>query len=101
MSNAKPIVVIYFPDAYMGGSMDRHWIYDYMNALNGETDNQSKWSLKKDYTDYHWFCFYKDDIREPEFRVFYEKDFTKIQYEELKKMVHDALQQSQNQSIQP
>lgn len=90
----KPIVVIYFPDKFVAGGSNRNWIYEYMAALNGETDN-SKWKLSHDYTDYHWFCFYKYGIEEPEFKVFYEKDFDQVKYEELKKIV---LQSIENQT---
>lgn len=88
----KPIVVIYFPDMFVAGGSDRNWIYEYMAALNGETDGMSKWKFSSDYTDYHWFCFYKYDISEPELKVFYEKYFTPIQYEELKQMVLDSIE---------
>jgi len=88
----KPIVVIYFPDRFVSASHDRNWIYEYMRALNGESDTEAKWSLKKEYCEnYFWFCFYKDDINEPEFKVFYEKDFTEIKYQELKQLVLDSI----------
>ena len=88
---SKPIAVIYFPDNFVAGGMDRSWVYEYMRALNGESPTNNKWDLSHDYSDYHWFCFYKDEITEPEFHIFFEKDFTPIQYEELRKIVYDSL----------
>ena len=37
--------------------------------------------------DYLWFCFFKEGITEPEFKTFYDKDFTPLQYNELKELV--------------
>lgn len=82
---AKPICVIYFPETMQTTLGDRGWIYNYMRFLNGEKDLPMKSS---DYfTEYYWFCFYKYEIDAPEFEVFHEKDFTDIQYNELKELV--------------
>jgi hypothetical protein len=88
---AKPICVIYFPDLFVNGSGDRNWIYQYMRFLNGEQDDGSNWKHSDHFTEYYWFCFYKQGIEEPEFKVFHEKDFTEIQFEELKKLVTESL----------
>ena len=92
---AKPIVVIYFPDNFLAVGGERSWIYQYMRYLNGEhSDGAPTWGERKDYWDeYYWFCFYKYDIDEPQLQVFYEKDFTEIQYEELKQLITDAIEQ--------
>lgn len=91
---AKPICVIYFPDAFNpAGSRD--WIYDYMRFLNGGTDGNDKFRYhKRDdyYKDYYWFCFYGDDIREPRFEVFNTKDFTPAQFDEIKSMINEVIQ---------
>lgn len=84
----KPIVVIYFPDTYDIGNT-RNWIYEYARAMNGEPNN--KFETDDRFLDYHWFCFYKNDIQEPEFKVFYDKDFDEIKFGELKKLVQDAV----------
>lgn len=86
---AKPICVIYFPDNFYD-ERDRSWIYDYMWFLNGEKSKGRK-TPSQYFTQYYWFCFHKEGITEPEFKVFHEKDFTEIQFEELKKMVLDAI----------
>lgn len=45
--------------------------------------------------DYHVFCIPKIDFEENvdqmEFSVFYEKDFTEIQYVELRKLIEDSI----------
>lgn len=88
---AKPIAIIYFPDNM--GSPEKNWIYQYMAFLNGEkTEHGISFGEKKDYwKDYYWFCFYDYDIDKPEIKVFYEKDFTDIQYNELKKLITQSL----------
>ena len=91
---SKPIVVIYWPENFRVGNSDPSWIYEYMSVLNGEAPANNKWSLSHDYSDYHWFCFYKCDIQEPEIKVFYEKDFTEIKYQELKKMVMKSIKKA-------
>lgn len=87
---SKPIAIIYFPDIF-DPVLKSGWIYEYMAALNGESVDPGKWNFKHDYSDYHWFCFYKYDIQEPQIQVFHEKDFTEIQYQELKKIIQDSL----------
>lgn len=90
---AKPIAVIYFPENFQSAG-NSNWIYEYMRYLNGELpidgeinfgDNGKYW------TDYYWFCFPKRDILEPQLEVFHEKDFTEIQYEELKALIADSI----------
>jgi hypothetical protein len=90
----KPICVIYFPTEYSSmGGMISNWIYEYMAFLNGEPMEQYEFGAAERFKDYCWFCFYKDSINEPEFKVFHEKDFTEIQYQELKQLVEDSLKQ--------
>ena len=90
----KPICVIYFPTEYSSmGGMISNWIYEYMAFLNGEPMEQYEFGAAERFKDYCWFCFYKDGITEPEFKVFYSKDFTEIQYAELKQLVEDSLKQ--------
>jgi len=87
MTEVKPIAIIYFPDQYYEiENGNRNWIYQYAGALNGEK-LENKWKLSTDYTQYYWFCFYKPDIDTVEMQVFHPKDFTEIQFQELKDMV--------------
>jgi len=88
-SAPKPIVVIYLPEGWSFGNMDRDGATEMMKALNGgfgnTEDNRMHYS---DYwKDYYWFCFTKYDIDAPEFKVFHPKDFTEIQFNELKDMI--------------
>lgn len=95
---AKPICVIYFPYTFVGGGTKTEWIYEYMRFLNGDVDKNDRYVNSDQFKDYHWFCFYKSDIDEPEFKVFHEKDFTEIQFEELKKLVIESLDKSNKQN---
>lgn len=92
MGELKPICVIYFPYLFYPESGARNWIYEYARFLNGD-DHEKKWDSKCDYSQYYWFCFYKSNITEPEFKVFYEKEFNQVKFEELKQMVNDAIGQ--------
>ncbi len=87
---AKPICIIYFPDQFYP-NRTRRWIYDYMRFLNGDVDNDEALKESEYYKDYYWFCFYKIGINEPEFKVFYEKDFSEIKFEELKQLVLESV----------
>jgi len=91
---AKPICVIYFPDQFYEGN-NRNWIYKFMRHLNGDDigDTNIKWESKKDYwTQYYWFCFYKEDILSPEIVVHNVKDIAPTLIEELKAMVNEAIE---------
>lgn len=89
---AKPICVIYFPEN-LAKSDSNEWIFDYMRFLNGEKNinSKNKFEYSDYFTQYYWFCFHKEGINEPEFKVFYEKDFTEIQYKELKEIIENSL----------
>ena len=85
MEQVQPICVIYLPNDYSNSLPIRP--LELMNELNG-------WKLdspKKPLGGYVWFSFYKDGITAPEFKVFYNKDWDKIEFEELKKSVIDSL----------
>ena len=95
----KPICVIYFPESFIG-DRERSWIFDYMRYLNGEQDGiDGKMRPSNYWSDYYWFCFYKDGISEPELKVFYEKDFTEIQFNELKSLVMESIQKNGKQLL--
>lgn len=88
---SKPICVIYLPENYDLGSGADNAAIAMMEALNGLSDGKHK---ATDYwKEYYWFCFPKAEITEPEFQVFYEKDFTEIQFKELEKLITDSLNQ--------
>jgi hypothetical protein len=91
MNNPKPICVIYWPGNYLFGR-DKNWIYEFACALNG--DNFQGFKLATNFTDYHWFCFYDQDIHTPEFKVFHAKDITEIEFEDLKKLVLESIKQT-------
>ena len=99
----KPIAVIYLPENFhlAGATGVEVSSVELMRILNGNFgDNPEKANVT--YTDYwnqyYWFCFPKRDIDAPEFKVFYEKDFTEIQFSELKQMVEDGIKQISSQN---
>ena len=78
---AKPICVIYInPDSLSG--------------------NKNFWETSRDYTknldetkpDYHWFVFPDYDAQKIEVNVFHQKDFTEVNYEELKSIINNKIQ---------
>jgi hypothetical protein len=87
---------MYFPHEFSWGKSG--FIIDpfeLMSELNGWKDYIVR---SDDVANYFWLCFYKASIKEPEIKVFHEKDFTPIQYEELKKMIQEAID---NQKSKP
>lgn len=79
---AKPICVIYY-NPEMNGSM----------RIN---HNQISESMQQKMPDYYVFCVpsYQSvdgSAEQVEFKVFHEKDFTEIQYEELKKIIVSSI----------
>lgn len=87
----KPIVVIYLPRHYdVFKSIDPGELMAILNGNFGGDDNLVKIKVTKYWMDYYWFCFYKDEIDEPEFQVFYQKDQQPISNDELKKLIQDA-----------
>lgn len=96
MKEVKPICVIYFPDQYYATENgNRNWIYEYAGALNGEKID-GRFKLMTDYTQYYWFCFYKQDIDAPELQVFNANDITPIQFQELKDIVMEEIKNQNN-----
>lgn len=79
MSNPKPIAVVYL---YRG-----HNTNDDLFSLQRALD--ARW------TDYHVFVVPVDDQeRNVELEVFYDKDFTDTNYEDLKKWITDYIKPS-------
>lgn len=90
---AKPICVLYIPNSYtMYNSGRKNDPSELMRILNGVDDNTSKPTLY--WQDYYWFCFHKEGITEPEIQCFYEKDFTAVKFEELKKFIENHLNEN-------
>lgn len=80
---AKPICVIKY-------NADR------LSLGNGEKQNVANVNnvFQDRFTDYQIFA-YPENLDEElfQFQVFHEKDFTEIQYEELKKLITEAIEQ--------
>lgn len=104
---AKPIVVMYIPE---NGYFDTNGVTDMntivhslMSQLNGNygrsiVDGDTKIIAPDYWKDYYWFVYPKRDIDEPQLQVFYEKDFTPIKFEELKKFIEDTLKAEKTQA---
>lgn len=96
----KPIVVIYLPQNFnLNGRANAPM--ELMEALNNGFGykNPSYKIIYTDYwKDYYWFCFYDYSIDIPRFETFYEKDFTEVQFEELKNIINEAIKQQKNQT---
>lgn len=88
MKEVQPICVIYLPKNFpFYGEASEIRTLELMNELNGWKPDHPKEPLGG----YVWFSFYKEGITEPEFKVFYEKDWDEIGFEELKKLVTDSI----------
>jgi hypothetical protein len=79
---AKPICIVYVP-VESGGVGGR--------KITWADCNQMSEHQLKEKPDYHWFFVPAYDIEKLEFKVFYEKDFTEIQYAELKDLINKAI----------
>lgn len=95
-TEVKPIVVINLPANFTLGDGRNNAPMKLMEALNGNF-GQSKPDDKIKYSDYWkdylWFCFYDNnpELTAPIFNVHYPKDFSQTQYEDLKKLITDAI----------
>jgi len=79
----KPICVVYLPENINIGRAERpNW------SVCREL--MDKWSEEK--PDYYWFVLPDLDAQKIEFKVFYEKDFTEIQYEKLKILINNQIE---------
>ncbi len=82
---SKPIAIVYFPENISMGNDD----VNYGEITAG---------LNKTYPDYYWFCVPDNNAEKIYLQVFYEKDFTEIQYQELRKLIEKSLQPTENQT---
>lgn len=98
MEQVKPICVMYFPNNFslMGGRMLDPLAL--MKELNGWRDYDR--DPKDPFGGYVWWCFFKDGITAPELQVFHPKDFTESNYQELKELVLNHIQNIDNQTKQ-
>jgi len=95
MEQVKPICVMYFPTDFSFGGGGRLIDPLYlMKELNGWSSDMPNPRTGMD--DYIWWCFFKQNITEPELQVFHPKDFTPIQFEELKTLVLTELDKLKN-----
>jgi len=78
---AKPIAVVYLPE--------------FLNAGAGKAGWQLARELTEAYElkmpDYYWFVILDFETLRVELKVFHEKDFTDIQYAELKQIIEDSI----------
>ena len=72
--NAKPIFIVKLPS-----EMDGKQVADIWDELHDQIK------------DYHVLVFQTNETKEPEFSVFYEKNFTEVKFDELKDIVKNAI----------
>lgn len=90
---AKPIAVLYLPrNDYYGSNL---MISQLTAAFNGYDD---KLTMPQGFSDYLWFIFVNTELYTPELEVFHEKDYTEIQYAELKAMLEESIISLKNQN---
>lgn len=97
---AKPIAVMYIPTDgafYVRGDDAQAQLMRILNCNYGQPLEDPDLSIPDYWKDYYWFVFTKRGIEEPELQVFYEKDFTPIKFEELKKFIEDSLKAKSKQ----
>jgi len=83
---AKPIVVLYLPCADLfGPSLLPSELMAIFNDSHGEI------KMPPMFYDYLWFVFVNGELIAPELKVFHEKDYTEMQYEELNKILQEGI----------
>jgi len=101
-SGPKPICVIYLPENFpIYGRYNEDAPMELMRALNNNFGDpgDGKRTYPDYWTQYYWFCFTKyGQIEAPEFKVFHPKDFTEIQFNELKDMILADLESMKHDS---
>lgn len=82
----KPIVVLYIPSIdYFGQELTP---VDLMAAFNGHHRNIT---MPDAFNGYLWWVFVDQELRTPNLRVFHEKDYTEMQYDELRSMLEEGM----------
>lgn len=95
---AKPICVMYIPNSFEGSGWEPDVLMRLLNGNFGHPEEQHpKYQITDYWSDYYWFCFYSHEIEVPEFKVFYDKDFTPINFEELKKYIESHFNKQKQQ----
>lgn len=82
----KPIVVLYIPVADFFGS--NLLPSDLMAAFNG---HHASITMPDAFNGYLWFVFVDQELRTPDMKVFHEKDYTEVQYDELKVILQEGI----------
>ena len=85
----KPIAVLYIPNNVSESTGEQLRTWELAASFNGE-DNTRYRVNKELYKDYLWFCFPTDD-NDFTMEVFHPKDFTEIQYNELKQLITNEI----------
>lgn len=80
-TEVKPICVVYVPETISSSRSDA---WESCRVLMNQMD--------KDKPDYHWLVFVDPAAERVELKVFHPKDFTDIQYEELKLIMTDTIE---------
>lgn len=87
----KPIVVLYLPNSeYFGPGISA------MHVMAGFNGHDDRIKMAEGFYDYLWFVFVDNELSAPELKVFHEKDYTKEQYEDLKKMLEEGISSLKN-----
>ena len=81
---AKPICVVYLPEN----------VFPNGKLVTWKDCNEMIKNFDEAKPDYHWFFFPDNSADKIEFKVFYEKDFTEIKYEELKTLITNAIEET-------
>jgi len=94
-TTVKPIVVIYLPENFNIGNNSGSAATELMTILNNNYgwEKESKYAVNNYWKDYLWFVFNDYELSIPRFEVFYPKDFTEIQFNELKDLVENKLKE--------
>ena len=80
----KPIAVLYIPRTLSSNGGQEINPFELALGFNGESYIYKM--TRELYQDYLWFCFPSDD-NDFTMEVFHPKDFTEIQYNELKQLI--------------
>lgn len=87
---AKPIAILYIPETFRvsRGGKEANAAMELMELLNdGYGSPKADRTTRGFWNDYYWFVFSDPQIDAPRLEVFHEKDFTEIQFNELKELV--------------
>lgn len=89
-NKTKPIVVMYLPNHYGDSGWKAETVMTLLNGGYGDLFHPD-YTVTDYWTQYYWLCFYNHEIKVPELKVFYDKDFTPINFQELKVFIEEKL----------